>query len=122
VPVVGNPDSEFLSVDWGINAAILFGRQGANGSHQTTGIYKGYHGGSPFQYTHAAVFDRTRKVAIPNVGGLIGASLNFPNAKISLGYRGDFFFGAMDTGVDERKTKAVGFYGPFATISFGFGG
>ena len=47
---------------------------------------------------------------------------SFTNAKISAGYRGDFFFGAMDTGNDTRKTKTVGFYGPFATISIGSGG
>lgn len=46
----------------------------------------------------------------------------FDNAKLSLGYRGDFFFGALDSGIDTARRKTVGFYGPFATISFGFGG
>lgn len=128
VPVLGNPDDEALMVDWGVNAAVLFGRQRASGVHQTSGRYYGLNGiiGSngfpPTQYTRVAPFNRSRSVIVPNVGGLIGASLKFPNAKISLGYRGDFFFGAMDTSFDTRKTKTVGFYGPFATISFGLGG
>ena len=52
---------------------------------------------------------------------MLGMSLKFPNAKVSIGYRGDFFFGAMDTGVDTHKTGTTGFYGPFASISFGLG-
>lgn len=35
-------------------------------------------------------FLRSRRKAVPNLGGLIGASLKFPNAKVSLGYSGDF--------------------------------
>ena len=31
----------------------------------------------------------------------------------------DFFFGAMDGGIDTRKTEDEKFYGPFATISLG---
>jgi hypothetical protein len=37
-------------------------------------------------------------------------------------YRADFFFGAMDGGIDTAKKENVGFYGPFATISIGLGG
>jgi len=48
--------------------------------------------------------------------------LRFPNAKISLGYRADLFFGAIDGGIDKVKRENVGFYGPFANISVGIGG
>jgi hypothetical protein len=65
------------------------------------------------------VQNRSHAVAIPNVGGFAGISLKFPNAKVSLGYRGDFFFGAMDGGIDVRKTYDRNFYGPYATISIG---
>jgi|HubBroStandDraft_2_1064218.scaffolds.fasta_scaffold44336_3 hypothetical protein len=44
------------------------------------------------------------------------------NFKVSAGYRADFFFGAMDGGLDTAKKENVGFYGPFATISVGLGG
>jgi hypothetical protein len=42
--------------------------------------------------------------------------------KVSLGYRADFFFGAMDAGIDSPDSKTVGFRGPFATVSLGLGG
>jgi len=32
-------------------------------------------------------------------------SVKYPNAKFSFGYRADFFFGAMDTGIDARRQK-----------------
>ncbi len=57
---------------------------------------------------------------MPNVGGFAGLSYNFPNAKVSIGYRGDFFFGAIDGGLDTTQKETRGFYGPFATISVGF--
>jgi hypothetical protein len=59
---------------------------------------------------------------VPNIGGFAGFSLKFPNARVSLGYRADFFFGAMDGGIDTRKTYDRNFYGPFAKISIGLGG
>ncbi len=124
LPILGNPQAGTLNLDWGANATLLFGRQRASGSHQTSGHYiqSGAVPRFPTQYTKRGNFSRSRAVVIPNVGGFAGASFNFPNAKIALGYRGDFFFGAMDTGVDTRTTKTVGFYGPFATISIGLGG
>ena len=53
---------------------------------------------------------------------LRGVSVKYPNVKFSLGYRADFFFGAVDAGIDERRTKDLGFHGPFASISIGLGG
>jgi hypothetical protein len=65
---------------------------------------------------------RSRAVTIPNVGGFAGFSVKFPNAKVSLGYRADLFFGAIDGGIDARKTYDRAFYGPFASFSVGLGG
>ena len=63
-----------------------------------------------------------RSVTVPNVGGTFGVSYRYSNAKISFGYRADLFVGAIDGGIDTRKSETLGFYGPFATISFGLGG
>jgi hypothetical protein len=128
LPVLGSPSDMEATLDWGVNGSVLFGRQKARVHHQTTGLYKtrgpfttqGYiksrsvHG----PYDH----DRSRTVTIPNAGGFIGASLKFPNAKVSLGYRADFFFGAMDNGIDTARSADIGFFGPFANISYKFGG
>jgi hypothetical protein len=92
-------------------------------SHRTSGYYpQGCNCSRLPSYTRAGNAARSRSVTIPNLGGFAGLSLKFPNAKVSFGYRGDFFIGAMDTGMDTRKTSTVGFYGPYATISIGLGG
>lgn len=124
-PFAGSANAAEFSFDWGVNAAILFGRQKAHTHHQTTGQYfKQKQGGylSSFTYTHPGGRSIARSVTIPNIGGFAGLSLKFPNAKVSLGYRADLFFGAMDTGIDTAQKGTVGFYGPFATISIGIGG
>jgi hypothetical protein len=61
-------------------------------------------------------------VTVPNLGGFAGFSWQTSNAKVALGYRADFFFGAMDGGLDARKAETIGFYGPFASVSVGLGG
>ncbi len=125
--VIGRRDAGHITVDWGIDASLLFGRQTIRGSHQTSARY--FHG-SPFalpppptsHYLLSADVDRSHSVIVPNAGGFAGLSVRYPSAKISLGYRADFFFGAMDGGVDSRKSVTPGFYGPFATVSIGLGG
>lgn len=129
--LLGSKDAGELTVDWGINGALLFGRQKARVSHATQayhmpitqaygGIYDGYYYSRLYNTSHQHI--RSRAVTVPNLGGFGGVSVKYPNAKFSLGYRADFFFGAVDAGVDERRTKNLGFTGPFASISIGLGG
>lgn len=121
--MAGHEDSMSLNIDGGLNASLLFGRQRAGSHHQTTGYFMATCNCDRLPtYTRPGGSNRSRSVTIPNVGAFGGVSLKFPNAKVSLGYRGDFFIGAMDTGIDARKTKTVGFYGPYASISIGLGG
>jgi hypothetical protein len=61
-------------------------------------------------------------VTVPNLGGYIGASMKYRNAKISFGYRADAFFGAMDGGQDVAKDYTRAFYGPFLNVTIGMGG
>jgi hypothetical protein len=139
-PFAGESNSGELTLDWGANAALLFGRQRVRGQHQTTVRTYYKHGSfgvgrrkvgfighafatvSVAQHSQSGPFSRERIVAVPNVGGFAGISFQYSDAKIGLGYRADLFFGAMDGGIDTRKTENVGFYGPFATISVGLGG
>lgn len=130
--IVGNPDSTEMMFDWGINAALLFGRQKTKLQHRTQDAYfrpKVYTNQFDFFATHSRmIYDRTapqtrsRSVVVPNIGAFAGLSLHWPNAKVSLGYRADYFFGVMDTGIDTRQTKDRSFYGPFASVSVGLGG
>jgi len=123
--LAGNADGG-VTFDWGVSAAVLFGRQKANIVHSTLASkFEQYQ----FNYPNKIVYHdtpppsvRRRSVVVPNLGGFAGLSMHYTNAKISLGYRGDFFFGAMDTGIDRRKTENMSFHGPFATISIGLGG
>ncbi len=119
-----------VSVDWGANGAVLFGRQRTRLQHQTSGFYfKGVGAGQSqtaglvSSYIHGPYDrDRNRSVTIPNIGGFASISFKYPSAKLSLGYRADFFFNAVDTGIDSAKSSTIGFYGPFATVSIGLGG
>jgi len=126
--LLGNSDDGELSLDWGVNAAVLFGRQKVKVEHSTTAKshpgYAGTHVSTfPVLYSrHAPPRTQSRNVTVPNVGGFIGLSAQKYNAKISLGYRADFFFGAVDGGIDVHDSKTLGFHGPFATISVGLGG
>jgi hypothetical protein len=127
-PFLGTPQAGELNVDWGINASVLFGRQKTKTHHQTTGRYHYWYPSAqhtrPITYQAPSTPDhsRTKSVVVPNIGSFAAISLQYPNAKVSLGYRADFFFGAMDTGIDARRTSDVGFHGPFATVSIGLGG
>src|SRR5580692_9911555 len=131
-PVLGNPGEGMIALDWGANAAVLFGRQKAIVHHEITAQY---HKGPYDIFGHSSQHPRTtlyrhdtnvppraRTVTLPNVGGFAGLSYRFNNAKLSLGYRGDFFFGAMDGGIDAVHTENRAFYGPFASVSVGIGG
>jgi iron complex outermembrane receptor protein len=128
-PVVGNLDQGQIYVDWGANAAVLFGRQKTFVHHQTTALY---HQGFYNFFSHYIQDPRTtlyrhtppdqrrsHSVTVPNVGGFASLSFRYSDAKLSLGYRADFFFGAMDGGIDTPNRTTIGFYGPFATISAG---
>jgi len=129
LPLNSKTQNAQISFDWGLNGAVLFGRQKSKGSHQTNGKLSTGIGIAAFglhyhttHYTHSVQHDRSRMVAVPNVGAVAGLSFCYANAKVSLGYRADLFFGAMDGGIDTRKSENVGFYGPFANVSIGFGG
>jgi iron complex outermembrane recepter protein len=125
-PFAGNSDHAEFTIDWGINAAVLFGRQKASFQHQTIARSDPPLDNTNIDFTvyqHSPPASiRSRSVTVPNVGGFAGLSLKFPNAKVSLGYRADFFFGAIDGGIDTARKENVGFYGPFASVSVGFGG
>ena len=122
--IAGNVDEDGLSFDWGVNAAVLFGRQSVRGSHKTSSIYFQNFALYPASVNRPPAKDiaRSRSVVVPNVGGFAGISVRYSDAKLSLGYRGDFFFGAMDGGIDARDARNRSFHGPFATVSIGFGG
>jgi hypothetical protein len=127
-PLMGSPQGSELTFDWGVNAAVLFGRQQAQLHHQTKELYQSGNygfGGRRLPntiYQNATHHTRSRSVTVPNVGGFAGASFRIQNFKVSAGYRADLFFGAMDGGIDAAKKENVGFYGPFASISVGLGG
>jgi iron complex outermembrane recepter protein len=128
-PVAGNEQTGEIGLDWGVNAAFLFGRQRTKAHHQATGQYHSRSKYSTLHHTRHVTYQptpvdatRSHTVAVPNVGGFAGLSFRYSNAKISAGYRADLFFNAMDGGIDARKNENVGFYGPFASVSVGIGG
>jgi iron complex outermembrane receptor protein len=127
--IVGNIRDGEVALDWGLNAALLFGRQKASIHHQVTAQYHSGKYSHPAQYPRITLYHhstnppaRARTVIVPNIGGSLGVSFAYSSVKIDAGYRADMFFGAMDGGIDTRKSENRDFYGPFATISIGIGG
>jgi len=141
VPLAGSAQSGELSLDWGLSGALLFGRQKANVHHHTTARYyhgkyqnfipgytgpNGYYSGHSTHYSqrydhNVPVPARSRSVIVPNLGTNIGLSYRIEAAKFSIGYHTDFFFGAMDGGIDAAKKKTMGFNGLYASLSIGLG-
>src|SRR6185437_13109771 len=124
--LIGDKETGELTLDWGVNGALLFGRQKAKIEHTTNAYHQvaEKYVTNPYPQT-AHVHNqatRSRSAVIPNIGGFAGFSVKYPNLGVSIGYRADFFFGAMDVGSDVRATRDVGFHGPFATVSIGLGG
>lgn len=135
--ISGDTQEGELNVDWGVNAAVLFGRQKTRTQRSETVRYSdggdgyllnGFYG-LPRLGTLVTVYHhappsqaRSRSVIVPNIGGFAALSFKYDAAKVSFGYRADFFFGAMDGGVDSRKTYDRNFYGPYASVSIGLGG
>ena len=66
--------------------------------------------------------DRSTSVTVPNIGGYLGVSARYRNSKLSLGYRADTFFNAMDGGQQTGESENHGFYGPYLNVSLGLGG
>ncbi len=126
-PAFGEQENGQVSMDFGVNISVLFGRQKANIHHESTqctahlaAVFAvGCHPTLPPQIQ---TFSRSRSVTVPNLGGHIGASVLYRNAKVSFGYRADTFFGAMDGGQDTAKSYSRGFYGPYLNVSLGLGG
>lgn len=128
VPIVGSDNGGQVLIDGGINAGLLFGRQKADSRYQISGQYKnGIASGSlvshyPTSPQSPVRATRARTVIVPNIGGFAGLSFHFPNTRVSVGYRADFFFNAMDEGIGARRSETIGFFGPFASVSIGLGG
>ena len=122
-PFAGDLQGGEITLDWGANAALLFGGQRTRVQHQESAHYD--HDSLRYTTLYQHPVDghsNAQSVTVPNVGGLAGVSYRLGSFKISLGYRADFFFGAVDGGIDTRKSETLGFYGPFATIGVGLGG
>ncbi len=133
--LLGNDADGEVTLDWGVNAAVLFGRQRAVLHHAvshcridgfgTLVVCEGQTiGGNIDARIHEPADDvnRSRTVAVPNLGGYIGASMRYHNSKVSFGYRADAFFGAVDGGEEAPDSKNRGFYGPYLNVTLGLGG
>jgi hypothetical protein len=130
LPLIGEAKAGEIAFDGGVNAAALFGRQQARIQHHSAEYfrngavpYHGHPGGYSTVYQNSASPpQRSRMIVVPNIGASAAITYRVENFKVSAGYRADFFFGAMDTGIDVAKKSNASFYGPFASISVGLGG
>ena len=126
--LAGNKSTGEIALDWGVNGALLFGRQRTKLNHATRAYlqpftnyvtYVGYYYTKVYDHSHSA--NRSRRVMVPMLGGYAGLSWHTDHAKVSIGYRYDAYLHAMDTGIDAAKKSNVTFNGPYASISIGLG-
>lgn len=114
-----------VSFDWGVNAALLFGKQKNRQNHQTVGTGNCYQTflctSFKTHFNDTSEEQTIKRVAVPNLGGFMGISYRVADVKASFGYRVDYFFRAIDTGVAGQPAITRGFAGPFASISLGIG-
>lgn len=103
----GGLGSDSISIDWGVNAAVLFGKQRAAG---VLAYDDGYTLGTA----------RSRNATIPELGGFAGLSYRPADFafKVSFGYRVDAAFGVLDAGVFQRVDADRIEHGPFLKIGF----
>ncbi len=126
-PLAGNQQDGELTFDWGIDAALLFGRQkakvhqGTTIRHQTAAYLTTNNARYHTYYPAPLDKTRSRNVTVPNVGAFAGLSYRYSDAKISIGYRYDTFLNAMDTGIATANKSNVTFHGPYASIAIGLG-
>jgi len=121
--IAGNPDDGGISLDWGVNGALLFGRQRMSEQHQTKKIHwlHGQHFTTAYHFAPSPV-SRSRNVTVPNLGGFAAVSWRYDDAKVSFGYRADYFFNVLDGGIGAAQKEDRAFYGPYLGISVGLGG
>ena len=119
--IAGNRDDGGISLDWGVNGAVLFGRQKMSEHHQVTeNHWAHYHVSNVYQASPPPV-SRNKRVTVPNLGAFVGVSWRYAAAKVSMGYRADYFFNVLDGGIDSAKKEDRAFYGPFVSIAVGIG-
>jgi hypothetical protein len=94
---------EGFSLDWGAEAAVLFGRQKLRFEVAYT---TGYSTGG----------ERHRNKTVPEVGGFMGISWNCPDAKFSLGYKVDAMFNVLDGGLITGGNVDRITHGPFVKV------
>jgi hypothetical protein len=102
-PLGGDFNSQ-LSIDWGADASVLFGKQKMT-------LSAAYSTGPNYTAT------RRKSATVPSVGGYLALSWHGgEGTKISLGYRADEYFKALDGGFDTAAKIDRAFYGPFIKI------
>ncbi|HVT25203.1 MAG TPA: TonB-dependent receptor [Rhizomicrobium sp.] len=131
-PIWGDEDDAQITLDMGVNVAVLFGRQKSFLRHNvnhcvvqgfgTLAVCEGQTIGGDIDGRVPEPPDnvnRSRTVTVLNIGGYLGASMRYRNGKVSFGYRADTFFNAMDGGQETAKSYNRGFYGPYLNVSLG---
>ncbi len=94
-----------FTLDWGVNAAVLFGRQKASGVLL-------------YDDGYALGTSRDRTVTVPEVGGSVGFSYHPADSglRIAFGYRVDAAFGVLDAGIYQNWQVDRVQHGPYLKI------
>jgi hypothetical protein len=119
IPLTEGGDSK-LSVEWGALGALLFGKQKVSGHNKSREFYHSGPRTGEIDFPSVSI-ERRKNALIPNLEGSAALSFSLPAAKVTIGYRADAFWNAVDGGIEVHKSKGQFLHGPFATISIGLG-
>ncbi|HVZ18678.1 MAG TPA: hypothetical protein VG897_16270, partial [Terriglobales bacterium] len=75
-----------FALDWGVNAALLVGRQKFSGQYSSTYVLKTNHRQGTFSTstTHSSsIRERSRMTVTPNIGAFAGFSYKWPSTRVS---------------------------------------
>jgi len=123
----GGADAGYLTVDFGVGAAVLFGKQKTDvvvRSDDTPAKYNNVFlqvDEEPVVTTMSAVA-RSQSTTVYDLGANLGLSYEIGRMKVSGGYRIDRFYDVLDVGRGQHEDGDRTMDGPYFKIAVGFGG
>ncbi len=126
--IAGNPADGSITFDWGVNGALLFGRQRSEkpsdedeASISTSIGLSWYTGSTPSVYHHPRLARRSKNVTVPNLGGFAALSCATPMRR-SASAIAPICSSAPSTAASmRRRRKTAPSTVPYACISIGIG-
>lgn len=129
----GSERAGHVALDWALGGGVLFGKQETEVDYDVASRYYVWpafglsqsppgRGNPQDEELDEASHEREDNLAVVPFADLdLGLSYKLERLRVSLGYKLEEYFGAIDGGVDERRVYDRTFHGPYLRVSVGFG-